>query len=123
MLDMFHKGPDHFLGTTDLIQVIVRFCKKFPQPFPPAYRAGKVQLMKYGELLFRMEDGDVVEGCVVDLHNLKKEPRCQDTKMPKEDPRTKIPRSQIRFKLQMANNKQNILSSSLQALGFMFSMN
>jgi len=82
-MNMFHKGPDHFLGTPDFIQVTVRLSKKLPQPFPSTHSACKVQLMEYGEFLFRMEDGDVVEGSVVDLHISKvrtKNPRHQETK-------------------------------------------
>jgi len=49
--------------------------------------------MEYGEFLFRVEDGDVVEGCVVDLHNF--------SNSKKQDTRTKEaskPRLQIKSK-------------------------
>jgi hypothetical protein len=49
--------------------------------------------MEYGEFLFRMEDGDVVKGSVVDLHNF--------SNSKKQDTRTKEaskPRLQIKSK-------------------------
>lgn len=30
VMNMFHKGPDHFLGAPDLVEVIVRLREKFP---------------------------------------------------------------------------------------------
>lgn len=83
VLDMLHKGPDHFLRPHDLIQIAVWFTEKFPQPLTSPDCPGKIQFMEYGEFFFRMEDGDVVEGCVVDLHISKvrtKNRRCQEAK-------------------------------------------
>jgi hypothetical protein len=44
--------------------------------------------MEYGEFFFRMEDGDVVEGCVVDLHSWLNS-KIQDTRT-KEAPKFRI---------------------------------
>lgn len=90
-MDMFHECPDHFLSPPYFLQVIMRIRKELPQPLPSANGSGKVQLMKNRKFLFRVEDGDVGEGCVVNLHDIQKK---QEQKIPrylKNDQDTKMP--------------------------------
>ena len=109
VMDMFHKSADHFLCPPDFLQVIMRIRKKLPQPFPSANGTGKVELMENRKLFLRMEDGDIGEGSVVNLHDIQKkqEPKIprylkndQDTKMPNK---VQEPRRQRSIKNQNPN--------------------
>ena len=65
---MDQKRFDDVLCSNDPFQVIVGFGKKTAKPFFASNCFGKVKPVKYGEFLFLMKDGDIVEGDLVYLH-------------------------------------------------------
>ena len=61
VINMLHQCTDHLLRADDLFQVLVRLRKKLAQPFFAATGTGKIEFMKNGKFLFRVEDGNVIE--------------------------------------------------------------
>ena len=55
VLYMFHQCPDHLLCPDNFFQVIMRFRKKFPQPFFSAKSPCKIQFMENREFFLLRE--------------------------------------------------------------------
>lgn len=68
VVHMLHQGADYFLRAGNAVQIVEWFAEEFFQPEPATFCFGKIELVKNGKFLLLMEDGNIIKGNFINLH-------------------------------------------------------